>query len=736
MKLRCAAFLAALAGSGAVLAQDPPPPPAPATASEAPVDAAAAAEVQAAQALMVRARAEFEGAQQGQSIAILDELVSRLEAVRRTGTLPAAGRDLLVEAYELRARAYLNTGQQEKAAESVRALLQVRPAHALSRDRVSPKVVTFFEGIKKTMVGFLAVSSRPPGATVTVDGASFGVTDFFPTELLAGEHTVEVSRTGYRTERRTLTIAPKATETVSVDLERTLASSFFITEPAGVEVWVDGQRRLVTEGALAPEYHEVARAAGLDPAKASARVELGGLTLGPHVVELKKPCYETIRLPVEVPEARDYEAPPQKLQDSVASLSLTSEPPGGRILVDGQPMGMTPRELERVCSGRHRIEVRHAAGRFVQDVTLARNEHLTLEAPIRPTLAFLGVLPEGPSAERVAAQAEEKLAQGLARLKSLNFVPVPRDAVDKVLEAEKLTRRALAGPVGADPEVVARATEKLAATLEVQGFLIAVLPDDKLQRRAVLHLLAAGNATPDRWEVVWNEPTSYDKATAALDRTLALERPWIGLVTVDVDGLGGPVVLRTVPLSPAGQAAVKPGEVLVAVKGQPVARTADLLAAVASAKPGEPLPLGLVGPGGETRTVDVVVGRTPSEIPLNDPGLLYNRLMMGLRQQVEGYPGSEGAALARLNLGLAALHFGDHAGAHAHLSKARTELPARPGISQGTAAYYLGVALERLGYAKEAAEAFQVAAGFPDATVLDNDGPSVAVLAAARAVRR
>ena len=106
---------------------------------------------------------------------------------------------------------------------------------------------------------------------------------------------------------------------------------------------------------------------------------------------------------------------------------------------------------------------------------------------------------------------------------------------------------------------------------------------------------------------------------------------------------------------------------------------------------------------------------------------------MDLRQQVEGYPGTEAAAFARLNLAVCAMHFGDFAAAHEHLLKARTELPQRPGISQGTALYYLGLALERLGYKKEAGEAYRAAAAAKDATLFDNDGPAVAPLAARRA---
>ena len=59
--------------------------------------------------------------------------------------------------------------------------------------------------------------------------------------------------------------------------------------------------------------------------------------------------------------ARDYDPAPVRLEESVGSLRLTSDPPGGRIFLDGEAMGVTPKDLARVCSGKHRIEVKHAA---------------------------------------------------------------------------------------------------------------------------------------------------------------------------------------------------------------------------------------------------------------------------------------------------------------------------------------------------------------------------------------
>ena len=79
------------------------------------------------------------------------------------------------------------------------------------------------------------------------------------------------------------------------------------------------------------------------------------------------------------------------------------------------------------------------------------------------------------------------------------------------------------------------------------------------------------------------------------------------------------------------------------------------------------------------------------------------------------------------------MHFGDYAGAHEYLQKAKAELPLRPGLSRGTALYYLGLTLEKLGYRPQAVEAYRAAAELKDATLIDNDGPPVSALAARRA---
>jgi tetratricopeptide (TPR) repeat protein len=704
-----------------------------------------AAALTLAQADLDRALTEFAGPQQSRSIVLFEQAIERLSSLRLQGNPSPRIKEMLVQAYEHRGRAYYGIGLQEKATEDFRTLVQLQPQHNLSKDKVSPKIVDFFAAVKRAMVGALAVESTPPGARVTLNGEFLALTDFFPIDVLAGEYTVEITRDGYMTETRSVTVAPKATVPLQVALTRTAASLFFITEPAGVEVWIDGQQRGTTTGALDPALHDAVREKGLEPGRASARLEITNLPLGARIVELRRKCYEPVRLSLDVPEAKDYFADPVRLQDSLGTLRLVSEPPNARIFIDGEPMGQTPREIEGLCAGRHRVEVKHDAGKFVQDIVLARNEALAIDCPIRPTLAFLGVVADGPNGERVLGEATEQLTANLAKIRTLNFIAAPRDTVNRLLQADALTLKSLVLPSGAPDEeadsvrraAVRKVTDKLAAQLEVQGFLVAVLPEQKVQQTAVLHLLAAGNAVPDSWEVAFGESVSYTRFLAAVDQQATLYRPWTGLVTVDTRLHDGVPVLRVVPGSPAAQAGVEVGALVFAVDGRPVKVTADILAAMDAKKPNDTLGVHVRTPAGD-RVADLRLGSTPQEIPLNDPTLLYNKVMMDLRQQRDGYPGTETAALAGLNLGLCAMHFDDFAAAREYLLAAAAKpelggLQVRPGISQGTALYYLGLAWERLGYPKEAAASYREAAAFKEATLFNNDGPAVAPLAARRA---
>ena len=557
-------------------------------------------EVQAAQDALARAIAEFDGPQQSRSIVAFDEVISRLETLG-TSSLSARGREMLAQAYEYRGRAYFGIGLSEKASENFRVLVRMKPDYSLAKDRISPKVIELYNSVKRALVGYLAVATRPAGARVTLIGpgssrSDLGLTDFFPLEILAGDYTVEIAKPGYQTVTKTVSVAARDTATVSEDLVRVLASVFLVTEPSGVEVWLDGELRTTTAGSLSPEFAEAARARGLDPSKASGRTELANLSLGSHTLELRHRCYETVKRTVDTAQPQDYEVEPVRLEDSLASLRLVSDPPGAKIFLNGAARGETPAQVDGLCSGKVRVEVKHAAGKFIKDLVLAKDESVSLECPIRPTLAFLGTEAEGTAGQRYLADATEKIEQNLAKLSSLNFITAPRETVDRILEQEKLTRRSLLPGNGASADQIRKVTERLAAALEVQGFLIALLPEERLQRTARLHLLAAGNISAEAVDIVFAENAAYGEVVSRLDGRFASRRPWTGIVTADtlLEAAAVPVI-RVVAASPAAAAGLQPGDVVMAADGKPVKSTADLLAAVAARKPGDKLILQVRG---------------------------------------------------------------------------------------------------------------------------------------------
>ena len=242
------ALLMALA-AGAAVAQEP-----------APVPEAVQRELAAGAGVVRPCR----GGVRGPAAEPLDHAVRRGRRAARGAwaprRCPPRGKDLLAQAYEYRGRAYFGIGLSEKASESFRQLVQLKPDYVVSKERVSPKIVDLFNNVKKALVGYVAVSSQPAGAQATLVSPSgartdLGLTDFFPVEVLAGEYTVEVAARRATARRRGRSASrPRPPRRVDVELVRVLASLFVVTEPAGVEVWVDGELRATTAGSLAPEH--------------------------------------------------------------------------------------------------------------------------------------------------------------------------------------------------------------------------------------------------------------------------------------------------------------------------------------------------------------------------------------------------------------------------------------------------------------------------------------------------
>jgi len=103
-----------------------------------------------------------------------------------------------------------------------------------------------------------------------------------------------------------------------------------------------------------------------------------------------------------------------------------------------------------------------------------------------------------------------------------------------------------------------------------------------------------------------------------LERTGRVDRGWLGVQSVTAEpalGVGvaqGAVIQRVLSGGPADRAGLRPGDVVVRIAGHRVRSADDLETFVASRRPGDRVPLGVVR-GGRTRTTTVTLAPEPAD---------------------------------------------------------------------------------------------------------------------------
>ncbi|HXV60071.1 MAG TPA: PDZ domain-containing protein, partial [Vicinamibacteria bacterium] len=437
----------------------------------------------------------------------------------------------------------------------------------------------------------------------------------------------------------------------------------------------------------------------------------------------------SVEFPFEAAEPRDYTAQIVKLEESIGRISVTSNPSDAQVFLDGELRGNTPVDLNRVCAGEHRLEVKHATGKYVEDISVGADESLSFECPIRPTLAVLDVVADEAVPARDVADIRERLASELRQLQAMNVLFPEAGRVRNLLGERG---PAVFVPGKATPEASADArrewSEKLGEELEVEAILIPYVAAQRLTKDVVLHFLAVGSITPDRYTLNYLDREALPAFVEKLSTPTKLFGSWIGVTAIDTRLRPGPTVLSVDSTGPASAAGIQIGDVLLEVDGTPVAFARELLDRVHVAEPGGRIEL-TVSRAGVTESVPIEVGTTPLEVPVKDADFLYNKAIIDLRHRMVVEPEIEN--LARLNAGLCYMQLEDYETALKEYLP-RVTLPETAGISLGTVQYHTALAYLRLGEREEAARLFAQAMAHEEATVLSNDGPKVAPLAQRR----
>lgn len=692
------AAAACVAMAAALAAAQPPPAPVPPPAPQASAASATA------QASFNEGKRLFDRLQYTQALPFFDTIIATLGPA--AATLSPADRDLLVETYRLRARARFNeslNGVEDDFA----AMLAIRPS-AVAGD-MSVRNEAVFNNVKKRLVGQVRIMMTPQ-IDATIDAQPFtGEQIAQPLELLAGEHTLAATRKGYRPMSQPFTVAPGQMTVVNAAMERVSATLAISTIPDGVEIIVDDVSRGRTQKG---------RAQG-----PSEPIVVDELSVGVHKLILRRECYTEMRRDVPITEPRDLLVDPLQLAPAVATARIEASERGAGIFIDGVERGRAPAELSAICEGPHVLEVRSPRGRFIDRRTWRSGESATLTAELRPAFAIVSTsVGGGVMASALNGQVERALAQAQ---RALIYVPLEAE-IEKALTEESARADWLDVDRGA-PRPMTRETRrdigrKLAARLNAQG-VAAVASADADQ--VTLLLLAAGSGDPDVLTFNLRDPASYGRVATRLGAPLPpLVKPSIETSVVDIAGVTGAAVVRA---NGAGsRAGLVPGDVIVSLGSTRIDSVRDLRANMMAIRASAPLDLQVQTLAGASKAATLTPVLVPDTLPMRDPTLVYNRLLIELQEAVKAAKAPIEEASARLNLGIVHVRLGNWDEAVRELQQVR--LPDGPGVSSATANYLLGLSYEALGRTADAQAALTKAAAVDQARLSD-EGPLVAPLA-------
>jgi hypothetical protein len=137
------------------------------------------------------------------------------------------------------------------------------------------------------------------------------------------------------------------------------------SQPASAEVVIDGRVR------------------GMTPLKLS-------LPPGPHSMELRLPGGQAKLVPITIQKgAQQSHYVQMEAAVSVGQLLIRSEPAGARVIVDGQPRGVTPVTVPALTPGQHEVVLESELGRVTEAVQVAAGTTATLVVPLVATGAPL-----------------------------------------------------------------------------------------------------------------------------------------------------------------------------------------------------------------------------------------------------------------------------------------------------------------------------------------------------------
>ncbi|MHB8070944.1 MAG: PEGA domain-containing protein [Candidatus Cryosericum sp.] len=211
----------------------------------------------------------------------------------------------------------------------------------------------------------LNVRSFPSNGTVLLDGQQVGTTPLVLTKVTPGAHSIVIRLSGWEDWNGTTTAVKGSTTQVIANLKHSVYALAITSTPPGATVALDGTTRGVTPLTVT----------GLKPRNYNLVVSLKGYA----------PISRTVDLSDATQTAQDF-----SLQQAFGKVSITSDPTGAQVLMDGKDYGKTPLKLDPFPVGDYSLTLKLDGNKDVTD-TLSVTEGATVTKQYKFDLAVGGL---------------------------------------------------------------------------------------------------------------------------------------------------------------------------------------------------------------------------------------------------------------------------------------------------------------------------------------------------------
>ncbi len=181
--------------------------------------------------------------------------------------------------------------------------------------------------------GILRVVSAVPGSTVHIDYEQAGDAPLV-SYVSPGAHTVRVSADGHEPFVRRVEVFANQTTEVSAQLRPGKGSVEFFVKPMGAVVFIRGNE-------IGP---------------APIRLSHQQVQEGTHPYEVRAPRYEPVKGEFDFGLGKNVLLY-HELEPSAGRFSITSNPEGASVWLDGRPVGETPVNMRDVAQGVHVVRL-------------------------------------------------------------------------------------------------------------------------------------------------------------------------------------------------------------------------------------------------------------------------------------------------------------------------------------------------------------------------------------------